>query len=179
MMGDGGMTGGWGTQSSRYLSLDQAARFLQQTTASAQVDKVRDRVTFSGKRIFIAAAAVQPGFPDTTFEVAGLVDPAVIVPAGATITLLLVNMDFGSDMEHGVVITEVPLPYPIMSMMGIAGALSGVPVLQPRTLEDAKTARYAADSVTFRAPSSGGTYYYLCQYRDHASKGMFGRFEIR
>lgn len=174
-----GMMGGRGTQAEQELTLSQSMRVIEQTAASAQVNKARNQVIFSGTRVFIAMAAVQPGFPDTTFEVVGLVDPTIEVTAGATVTLLLINMDFGPDMSHGVVVTDARPPYPAVSMMGMWGALAGIPVLPPRDRDNTKAAHYAAQSVTFTAPGSGTSYYYLCQYRDHASKGMFGRFEVR
>lgn len=176
MMG-GGMMGG--AQVEQQLSLAQANRYIRETAASARIDKTHNRVTFSGPRVFIAMAAVQPGFPDTTFEVGGLVDPTIRVPAGSEVTILLINMDYGPNMDHGVVVSDAAPPYPVVSMMGMAGAIVGVPVLQPRTLDDTRASAYAADSVTFRAPRSRANLYYLCQYRDHASKGMYGRFEIR
>ena len=179
MMSGGGMMG-WGPgQTGRELDISQATKYIQETAASAQIDKTHNRVSFSGARVFIAMAAVQPGFPDTTFEVGGLVDPTIEIPAGAQVTLLLINMDFGPNMDHGVVITDAAPPYPAVSMMGMGGAMVGVPVLQPRTLDDKKAATYEASSVTFRAPDTKANLYYLCQYRDHASKGMYGRLEIR
>ncbi|OBS09714.1 cupredoxin domain-containing protein [Acidihalobacter prosperus] len=54
---------------------------------------------------------MQPGHPDTAFEVRGITNPTLVVPAGATAHLNLVNMDCGNNMEHGVIITRVPPPY--------------------------------------------------------------------
>lgn len=179
MMGGGGMMWGGGSGAQQQLTLSESLRFIKQSTASARVEKARNQVVFTGSRVFIAMAAVQPGFPDTTFEVAGLVDPAIVVPAGASITLLFINMDYGPNMDHGVVITDAPPPYPVMSMMGISRAVTGIPVLAPRTGSDAAAAGYSADSVTFTAPDSPGSFYYLCQYYDHAAKGMFGRFDVK
>jgi len=51
------------------------------------------------------------GGPDETFRVAGLVNPAIIVPAGARVTIEFVNAD--PDTAHGLVIarlTSLTLP---------------------------------------------------------------------
>ncbi len=181
----GGITGGtangmmenYGRQDVRQSSFSDAMRLLKQTTDSARINKAKNQVTFTGDRIEIAMAAVQPNFPDTTFEVAGLVNPTIVVPAGSAVTLDFFNMDYGGGMNHGVVITPDAPPYPVLSMMGMPGSLVGIPVLPPRQLEDAQESSYYEGSITFRVPASG-TYYYLCQYYDHASKGMYGRFIV-
>ncbi len=179
MMGGGsyGMMGGYGWQGADLATLSDATRLLARTAKSARVDKARNRVLFTGDRITVAMAAVQPGFPDTTFEVAGRVNPTIVVPAGSIITLTLFNMDYGYQMDHGVVIAPVPPPYPALGMMGMPYTIVGIPVLAPRELQDVRHSLYYESAVTFRAPPLGG-YYYLCQYFDHASKGMYGRFIV-
>ncbi len=173
----GGMMGGYGWQGFRQMNYSTAEQLLTQTASASRVDKAKNQVSFSGDRIEIAMAAVQPGFPDTTFEVSGLVNPTIIVPAGALVTLDFVNMDYGNRMTHGVVITPIPPLYPVLSMMGMPDTLVGVPILPPRQLKDTARSLYAESSVTFRVPPPG-TYYYLCQYYDHAYKGMYGRFVV-
>lgn len=172
-----GMMGGFAARPAQEFSLAEANQLLERSARSARIDTARKEVLFSGRRVFIVVAAVQPGFPDTTFEIGGLVDPTIVVPAGAEVTLTLINMDYGPGMSHGIVITDVPPPYPVLGMMGMQDSLAGTPILPPRDRENARSARYPADTVTFTAPSSG-TYFYLCQYYDHAAKGMFGRLVV-
>jgi len=175
--GYGTMGGHGGFQGATQVSYEDAMRLLDETRRAVRVDKAKNEVFFSGKRISIAMAAVDPGFEDTTFEVAGLVNPTIVVPAGSEITLTFVNMDYGADMPHGVVITPVQPPYPPLTMMGMPYSLAGVPILAPRSAKDVKSATYAESSTSFPAPQPG-SYYYLCQYYDHASKGMYGRFVV-
>ncbi len=170
-----GMMDGTASQALRYAN---AIQLLTQTTHAAQVDIAKNEVTFTGRNITVAMAAVQPSFPDTTFEVAGLVDPTIVVPEGARVTIDFINMDYGDQMDHGVELTSVAPPYPVLSMMGMPGAFAGIPVLPPRQSDDVQSSVYPASSVTFEVPPSG-TYYYLCQYYDHASKGMYGRFIVQ
>lgn len=173
----GGMMEGYGRQGFNQINFQQAKQLLTQTARSARADKANNRVVFTGNHPVISMAAVQPGFPDTTFEVAGLVDPTIVVPTGSQITLNFINMDYGLRMNHGVVITPVPPLYPVLSMMGMPDTLVGIPILPPRQLKNTQTSLYAQRSISFEAPPPG-TYYYLCQYYDHASKGMYGRFIV-
>jgi len=172
-----GMMGGYPWQGEQQLTLHEATRLLGQSAATAHVDKAKNEVVFTGNNIVLAMAAVQPGFADTTFEVAGLVDPTIVVPAGSTITLTLINMDYGQNMEHGVAITPIGPPYPILGMMGMPDSFAGVGILATRDRKNVDNARYPEGSITFPAPAAG-VYYYLCQYRDHASKGMYGKFVV-
>ena len=89
----GGMMGGYGWQGFRQMSYSSAEQLLAQTTDAARVDKAKNQVSFSGDRIEIAMAAVQRGFPDTAYEMAGLVNHTIIVPAGALVTLDFVKID--------------------------------------------------------------------------------------
>jgi len=114
MMG-GGMMGGYGWQGAHQVNYPFVKNLLSQTAASAYVNKEDKTVTFTGNRVDIAMAAVQPDFPDTTFEVAGLVNPTIVVSAGSLVTLHFVNMDYGRGMTHGVVITPIPPPLYVSS----------------------------------------------------------------
>ncbi len=63
-------------------------------------------------------------------------------------------------------------------MTGMPDAVASIPVLQPRSMKNLRTATYSESSVTFDAPPPG-VYYYLCQYYDHASEGMYGKLIVR
>jgi len=67
--------------------------------------------------------------------------------------------------------------YPVLSMMGMPDTIAGIPVLPPRQLKDTADSLYIEGSTSFEAPPPGA-YYYLCQYFDHARKGMYGRFIV-
>jgi FtsP/CotA-like multicopper oxidase with cupredoxin domain len=56
------------------------------------------------------------GGPDETFRIAGLVNPAITVPAGARVSIQVVNTD--PDTAHGLVITasaDTSSPMPMMT----------------------------------------------------------------
>ncbi|TAL54524.1 hypothetical protein [Pandoraea sp.] len=105
MMGGGTMGGGLMgfAQSDRpvepglggaLLDYAQVRDFLAGSAQGARVDARTNTVTYSGHEVRIAMVAVQPGHPDQTFEVAGLTNPTLVVPRGATARIDLVNMDY-------------------------------------------------------------------------------------
>ncbi len=177
--GPGMMGRGYGAYGGQDLDWDAADAMVQDSGQGAAVDPATNTVTYQGTQVTIDVIAVQPGKPDTTFEVAGLVDPTVKVPRGATVTLDLVNMDYGSDMPHGLVVTRLPPPYPytLMPVMMRGGMWGGIPPLAARTEQDLQTAHYASASMQFRAVTPG-TYYYVCQVPGHAQHGMYGKLVI-
>lgn len=183
MMGGGygqgyGPRGGSFATRSFELTLAQAMRMLEPSNLRPRVDRAHTTVTFTGSHVVLSMAAVQPSYPDTTFEISGLVDPTIVIPSGSTVTLSLVNMDYGANMNHGVEITPVAPPYPVLGMMGgMPDAVAVLPILPPRSAQELQSSRFAATTTTFRAPPPG-VYYYICQYYDHASKGMYGKLIV-
>lgn len=185
MMG-GGMMGfaqsdrpvepGWG---GAVLDYAQVRDFLAASAQGAHVDARANTVTYTGRDVRIAMVAVQPGHADQTFEVAGLTNPTLVVPRGANVRIDLVNMDYGRNMEHGLIVTPVPPPYPYMSMMVTGpGLVQLEPLLPWRSDSRLQAASYAALSTSFVA-GEPGTYWYVCPTPEHAEKGMVGRFIIR
>ena len=167
---------GWG---GAVLDYAQVRDFLARSAQGARVDARANTVTYSGRDVRIAMVAVQPGHPDQTFEVAGLTNPTLVVPRGATVRIDLVNMDYGRNMEHGLIITPVPPPYPYMSMMATGpGLVQLEPLLPWRSASRLQAASYAELSTSFVA-GEPGTYWYVCPTPEHAEKGMVGRFIVR
>ena len=189
MMGGGGMGPGmmfgyanhpvypgWG---GGVLDYAQAAAYIRQGDQSGNVDAKANTITYSGKDIMIDMVAVQPDHKDQTFEVHGLTNPTLVVSEGAIVHLNLVNMDYGNNMQHGLVLTPAPPPYPVMSMMATGRGLAQVmPLLPWRSHKDVKDARYASLGATFDARQRG-TYWYVCPTPDHAQQGMFGKFVVQ
>lgn len=122
-MGPGMMTGGFANRpvgpdwGGPVLAPAQVQDYLRDRAGQGRVDAKADTVTYGGTEVTIDMVAVQPGHHDQTYVVAGLTDPTLIVPRGATVHLTLVNMDYGDNMEHGLILTPAPPPYPSMSMM--------------------------------------------------------------
>lgn len=166
------VTADWG---GGVLDGKQAEAFIREGETIGKVDAKAGMVTFSGSDVILNMVAVQPGHDDQTFEVHGLTNPTLKVPVGATVHFNLVNMDYGNNMEHGVIVTRTPPPYPEMAMMAIGpGVASVMPLLPWRSDEDLAKARFASLGAT-REP---GTYWYVCPTPQHAQKGMYGKFVV-
>jgi rusticyanin len=167
---------GWGGD---VLDFTQVTAFLDRGEHSGTADPKTNTVTYTEHEVTIDIVAVQPGHDDQTFEVHGLVNPTLTVPVGATVHLTLVNMDHGSNMEHGIIVTQVPPPYPYMSMMATGPGVAWLlPLLPWRSEDNVRTARYASLDATFVARARG-TYWYVCPTPGHASQGMFGKLVVQ
>lgn len=165
---------GWG---GAVWSYAQVKRYLATSETEGVVDG--RTVRFKGSDITIDMVAVQPDHPDGTFEVHGVTNPTLVVPTGATVHLNLVNMDYGSDMEHGVVVSPVAPPYGAYAMMQTGPGLARIaPPIPWRSAEDPGKADYAEAGTTFIARRPG-VYWYVCQTPGHAAKGMFGKLLVQ
>ncbi|GBQ36493.1 hypothetical protein AA11237_1259 [Acidocella aminolytica 101 = DSM 11237] len=175
-MGNYPVSPGWG---GKVLSFDDAQNYIQYGNTHGTADVKANSVTFTGNDVVINLVAVQPGYKDQTFELHGLTNPTIIVPRGATVQLNQLNMDYGNNMEHTVVITTVPPPYPYMAMMYLGQPqVPPMPELPWRSSDDLKTAQYAALGESFVA-SAPGEYWYVCPAPEHAEEGMYGKFIVQ
>jgi rusticyanin len=122
--------------------------------------------------VHLVAVASPAGGPDETFRIAGLVNPAITVPAGSRVSIQVVNADPGT--AHGLVITAASPRSSWMPMMTAAPAFSGAALW---FLGDPAAAGMHTGTLTFTA-SQPGSYHYLCPVPGHAQKGMAGVFAI-
>jgi rusticyanin len=184
MMSAGGMMGG-GTDPGKVMgalyanapgprvSAAQATELGSQAPAGAQVSKAANTITFTTTAVRLAIIASPSGGPDETFRVAGLVNPRIIVPAGARVSIQLVNAD--PDTSHGVVITASSATNSWMPMMTDRPAFTGAALWfhgNPTSVG------MHEGTLTFTA-TTPGTYHYLCPVPGHAQKGMTGTLTVR
>jgi rusticyanin len=155
----------------RVSPLDAAA-LGNQVPAGATVDKGANRITFGGSPVLLTVVASPPGNPDETFRAAGLVNPTLVVPHGAQVTLTLVNAD--PDTAHGLVVTSTGAASSYLPMMTAPEVFSGAAVW---FLGNPTSAGMHEGSMTFTA-STPGTYQYVCPVPGHAQKGMIGSFVV-
>jgi hypothetical protein len=85
------------------VSAAQAAQLGSQIPAGATLDRAANRITFTGTSVRLTVVASPAGGPDERFRIAGLTDPAIIVTAGAQVSIEVINADPGT--AHGLVIT--------------------------------------------------------------------------
>ena len=152
------------------MSLAQTRALADQVPAGARVDKASDTITFTGRSVSFTVVAVPPGGPDMTFRVAGLTNPALVVPAGAQVTVQFINGD--SDEAHAwiVVREQPPFSFGQPKDPAISGAFSGL-------IGDPTASGQGASTITFAA-GHPGAYQYICPMPGHAQMGMHGAFIV-
>lgn len=154
------------------VSAAQAAQAGSQVPAGATLDRAANRITFTGTSVQLTVVASPAGGPDETFRIAGLTNPAITVPAGAQVSIEVINAD--PDTAHGLVITAGGNTSSWMPMMTALPAFPGSAVW---FLGNPTPAGMHAATLTFTA-STVGSYRYLCPVPGHAQKGMTGTFTV-
>jgi rusticyanin len=182
MMGTGMMGGStdpgkvmgslWANAPGPRVSAAQAAALGSQVPAGAQAGKAANAITFTTTTVRLTILASPAGSPDETFRAAGLVNPDIIVPAGARVTIQVINADPGT--AHGLVITAGDASTAWMPMMTAWPAFTGSALW---FLGNPTPAGLHEGTITFTA-TAPGTYHYLCPVPGHAQKGMTGTFTV-
>jgi len=149
-----------------------AAGLGAQVPAGAQVDKAARAITFTATSVRLAVVASPAGGPDETFQMAGMINPKITVPAGAHVTVQVVNADPGT--AHGLVVTARGAAPTWMPMITGRPAFPGSALW---FLPNPTSAGMHTATLTFTA-STPGTYHYLCPVPGHAQKGMVGTFIV-
>ena len=153
------------------VSLAQTVKLSDQVPAGASVDRASNTITFTASSVSFTVVAVPPGGPDMTFRVAGLTDPAIVVPQNAQVTVQFINGD--NDEAHAWMIVDEQPPFSFYQgkTPAISGAFSGL-------IGDPAANGQGASNLTFQA-GPAGTYQYICPMPGHAQMGMHGAFIVR
>jgi plastocyanin len=154
------------------VSAAQAARLGGQIPAGATLDHIANTITFTGTSVRLTVLASPSGGPDETFHIAGLTDPAITVPAGAQVSIEVINAD--PDTAHGLVITGGGATSSWMPMKTARPAFPGSAVW---LLGNPTPAGMHATTLRFTT-TTAGSYRYLCPVPGHAQKGMTGTFTV-
>ncbi len=124
-----------------YLPASQAQAMASAVPPGAR--EAGNTITFTSSRVSFTVAAVPPGGPDMTFRIGGLVNPALIIPARATVTVEFINAD--TDEAHGWEVTSTGPPFPFQTgQPALPGAFA-------RALGDPTSAGDGAETITFTA----------------------------
>ncbi len=146
----------------------------EQTPNNATVDQSKNQITFTSQDVSLTLLASPSGGPDETFKAAGLVNPTIMVPSEAKVSLNVINAD--NDTSHGLVVTSsTNVSSSWMTMMTSAPAFSGSALW---FLGNPTSAGMHEGVVSFTA-SRAGSYKYLCPIPGHAQKGMVGNFVVQ
>lgn len=163
----------WADAPGPRVSAPQATALGNQVPAGARVDRTANTLTFTTTTVRLTVLAGPAGGPDETFRTAGLTNPQIVVPAGARVSIEVINAD--PDTAHGLVITGSDAVSSPMPMMTARPAFTGSALW---FLGNPTSAGMHAGTLTFNAVSAG-TYRYLCPVPGHAQKGMTGAFTVR
>lgn len=163
----------WANAPGPRVSTAQATALGGQVPAGAQVSRAAGTVTFATGTVRLTIVASPAGGPDETFRAVGLVNPRIVVPAGAHVAIDLINAD--SDTAHGLVITASTAAGSWMPMMTARPAFAGSALW---FLGNPTAAGMHAGTLTFTA-TAPGTYHYLCPVPGHAQEGMSGTFTVQ
>jgi rusticyanin len=150
----------------------QAAQLGSQVPAGAHANQAARTITFTAGSAHLVAVASPAGGPDETFRIAGMVNPKIIVPAGAQVSIQVVNAD--PDTAHGLVITASDARSSWMPMMTSRPAFGGSALW---FLGNPTAVGMHTGTLSFTA-ATPGTYQYLCPVPGHAQQGMTGLFTV-
>ena len=162
----------WANAPGPRVSAAQAAALGGQVPAGARIDRTANTITFTATTVRLTVLASPSGGPDETFRIAGLTNPAIVVPAGSQVSIEVINAD--PDTAHGLVITASQ-DTTWMPMMTARPAFTGSALW---FLGNPTSAGMHAGTLTFTA-ATPGTYQYLCPVPGHARDGMAGVFTVR
>jgi rusticyanin len=154
------------------VSPAQATALGSQVPAGASIDQAARTISFTAVNVNLVVLA-SPSMPAESFRIAVMTDPAFSVPAGAHVTIELINAD--EDMAHGLVITSAGSARSWMPMMAATPAFPGSALW---FLGKPTAAGMHAGTLTFTA-GTPGSYQYLCPVPGHAQEGMAGTFTVR
>jgi hypothetical protein len=154
------------------VSPARAARLGNQVPAGATASDALNRITFPGMTVRLTVVASPAGHPDGTFRIAGMANPAIVVKAGARVSIELINADPGT--AQGLVITAASADSSPMPMITARPAFAGAAAW---FLGNSTSAGMHAATLRFTA-TTPGTYQYLCPVPGHALEGMTGTFSV-
>jgi rusticyanin len=153
-----------------YTPIAQMQVASETVPTGANIDKATNTLTFQASTVSFTVVSVPPGGPDMTFRIAGLVNPTLVVPKGATVTVQFINAD--TDQAHGWEVTAAQPPFQFHpGPAAFAGAFA-------RGLGDPTAAGDGTETITFTADKTG-IYQYVCPMPGHAQMGMHGAFNVR
>ena len=197
--GYGGMMGGYGSgygsgydgmmgqrtaSTGQPVAIQEAIEEMRTVPSYAKVSPSDNTVTFDSEQFSVFVLALMPdkavnltgrrppGYAtDDVFLVYGLINPTLVIPAGASVRFTVVNLD--DDMHHNLVVSSYGPPFGYMTMQGMMSGNS-MPYLPPADYAQGSAQEYSY-VLQLNYP---GTFWYICTYPGHAESGMYGRLNV-
>ncbi len=154
----------YGTQTQIHAA-DLASLNASVTTGTAYAGN--NTIWYHGGSVTMVVYASPPDH-DMDFEMQGMANPTIHMPAEVRVTITVVNMDSGD--YHNWALSKTAPPYSSMPMMS-GGTMMSMAMMAP-----ASASGMWSESMSFTTVS--GTYWYMCQYGSHAADGMYGSFVV-
>lgn len=183
MMGQG--MGQWMSTPGQSISIQAAIQAMRSVPSYAKVISNTNTVTLNSQAVSIVALAIMPDkaanltgteppnySTGDVFVIDGLVNPTLVIPAGASVQFTVVNLD--DDMYHNLVVSAYKPPYPYMAMGAMMSGGYWMPFLPPADYTQGVAHEYSY-TLSFNQP---GTLWYLCTYPSHAESGMYGEITV-
>lgn len=150
------------------------AALVRQSEQHVTIDRATNTITYHGTQDLLVplAAPAALHLKGMQWEIDGLINPTVVIPHGARVTVDLVNADQG--YMHGFEVTKGVPPFQEMAMRQGTVAFSGSfirPILPETTQGQFHRSTHFIATIA-------GTYYYICPVPGHAAHGMAGRFVV-
>lgn len=172
-MGAVGTGGGeiMGTASGSLWTPGQVTARVQQSEHGVTIDRATNTITYHSlhDRLVLLAAPAVLHLSGMQWEIDGLINPKIVVPRGAQVTVDLVNADQG--YRHGFEVTTAAPPFNEMAMMQGGGAAFAGAFIMPIRPETSQGQYHGSTRFT---AATAGTYHYICPVPGHAAQGMAG-----
>lgn len=169
-----GRSGMMGATSGSVWTPAQVAQLVQKSEQGVTIDRTTNTITYHSAQDLLVPLASPTALhiKGMQWEIDGLINPKIVVPKGARITVDLVNADRG--YTHGFEVTTARPPFHEMVMMRGSAAFSGAFIMP--VLPETPQGQYHR-STQFTA-TKAGIYSYICPVPGHAAQGMAGRIVV-
>jgi len=145
------------------VTVATAQRMATQVPSGATVDRSRNTITFRGQDVKFVMVVAPSGGPELSFEVAGLVNPTIVVQHDANVSVQVLNDDTAA--PHDFVVSKTVDGAPIFT--GAASAELGT-----------ASSQGVPASLTRFTATTAGSFVYDCTVPGHAQAGMQGKFIV-
>ncbi len=173
--GNRGMNGEMPVNSNATVTTPEAIQQqVQQLAPDLHITAATNQIRYSTQQVTLVMVGSPPGHAGEYWQADGLVNPTIVIPAGATVNVLFANGD--GDMPHAWELTTSAPPYPVAPMM--SGLAASNAFLAPIPAASSNGRQWPTESTTFAAPAPG-VYYYICQVPGHAEEGMWGKLIVQ
>jgi rusticyanin len=178
MMGGGGNAGGMmgdghGVGGARAGFVPASRVRASAAYAARSAKRTGSMFSYSTQHVNLVAIAAPGSQPGMFWQLDGVNNATITVPAGATLNVEFANGDPGH--RHGFELTTAAPPYSFMAMMDGHIAAHGAFIMPVRPPDG--NSWYVA-TATFHAPAPG-TYHIICPVPGHAQQGMWAKLVVR